>query len=53
MLDPINFCADIARNHRDFVKCVGLYTTGLRLTRVITSAQKKAIDACASTADIP
>jgi hypothetical protein len=51
--DLIAACAEGARNHGRFVRCVTSLTNDLKQVRIITRQQKSAIQSCAAQAHIP
>ncbi len=51
--DRIQQCAQVARNHGQFVSCVALFTIALKKAGVITDQQKGAIQSCAAQSNIP
>jgi hypothetical protein len=53
ILDSVNACATFARNHGQFVSCVSAATNAYKAARVLTGAQKGAIQSCAAKASIP
>lgn len=53
LLDLVNQCASEAGNHGGYVSCVSHLTNDLKKQDLISSAQKGAIQSCASQASIP
>ena len=53
ILDLIAECADGAKNHGQFVRCVAALTNDLKAQGIITGREKGAIQSCAAQADIP
>lgn len=51
--DLVANCAVGAKNHGQFVSCVSRTTNGLKRSKVISGAQKGAIQSCAAQSDIP
>ena len=49
----IGECAESATNHGSFVSCVAHLTNDLKKARIITGAEKGAIQSCAAQASIP
>ena len=53
MVDLIGACAEGARNHGGFVRCVSQLTKQWRLGKLITGEQRGAIMSCAAQANLP
>lgn len=53
MVDLIGACAEGARNHGGFVRCVAQLTKQWQRERVITGEQRAAIMSCAAQANLP
>lgn len=53
MSETIAACAESARNHGEFLRCVALYTNLWKRADYITGQEKGIIQRCAAQADIP
>lgn len=51
--DEIELCAEDAKNHGQFVRCVSLLTNALKRAGIITGRERGSIQRCAAKADIP
>ena len=51
--DRVAECAELAKNHGNFVSCVSNLTNDLKKKGIISGKEKGAIQSCAAQADIP
>ena len=51
--DRVEICADRARNHGKFVRCVSRLTNRLKRRGIISGKEKGSIQKCAAKADLP